>query len=126
MNSYDETADYDRDGQEAALRLIIGRCPRLASQAAYAMRVTGDAARQARLDRLIPQALADAAAWTAEERQQLAEAMWAARDGSAEAPARRTETMRFRVTPDEKAQIEANAAQHGQDPSEFMRSRALA
>jgi hypothetical protein len=70
----------------------------------------------ARLDRLIPQALADAAAWTAEERQQLAEAMWAAR----------TETTRFRVTADEKAQIEANAAQHGLDPSEFMRSRAVA
>jgi hypothetical protein len=126
MTSYDENADYDRGGQEAALRLIMARCPRLASPAAYALRAAGAAARQARLDRLIPQALADADIWTAGERQQLTDAMWAARDGAAEPPARRTDTMRFRVTPDEKARIEANAAQHGQDVSEFLRSRALA
>jgi hypothetical protein len=72
---YDENGTYDRELQGRALRLIIERCPNLAAEAAAAMRSGSDAARQMRVDRLVPAALQRAGAWGEEDRQVLAAAM---------------------------------------------------
>lgn len=72
---YDENGTYDRALQERALRIIIERSADQASAAAHAMRADTDAARQMRLDRIIPQALRERDAFTEDERQVLASAM---------------------------------------------------
>lgn len=72
---YAEDATYDRALQERALRIIIERSADQASAAAHALQVDGDAARQMRLDRIIPQALRERDAFTEDERKVLASAI---------------------------------------------------
>lgn len=127
MTAYGPDGDYDPTLQEATLRLIIRRCGQLAGEAAVALRVPAPAARQARLDRLIPRALSDPeAAWTKEEREELADAMWAAGpDDTAHPPERRTERLIIRITPSEHEQLKREAAAAGLTVSELVRIRTL-
>jgi hypothetical protein len=110
---------YDAEAQAEALHLLAARSPRVATQAAHALNSTSDAARQVRLDKLVPPALGDRdAGWTKEERALLAGAM---RGG---AP-RMTDIVRVRCTPAEKAEITQRAEKAGMTVSDFVRARAL-
>lgn len=72
MSGYAVDDNYDTENQEAVLRLIATRSPTCSSQAALSLRVSPGASRQARIDRIVPVALADkAAGWTTAEREQL-------------------------------------------------------
>jgi hypothetical protein len=121
MSGYGEDGSYDLDVQAAVLRLIMARCPGLASEASTALRVPGGAARQMRLDRLIPRALADEAAWSAEDRELMAGVMYDA----AGSQASRTRTLRFRVTPGEEDLLKAAAQATGRTLSDYLRDAAL-
>ena len=79
---YDENATYNPELQERALRLIMAHCPGQAANAADALRSRSDAGRQARLDRIIPIALRDAATWSIPDRELLARAMTGVPDGA--------------------------------------------
>ena len=124
---YNPNAEYDRDAQEAALRLIIAHAPDLAGEAATAMCVPGDASRQMRLNRLIPMALTRAQGeLTAEERQDLAAAMWMVSDSAvARPPSRRDRTVRLRVTEDEEMKLKDAAAGERMTVSDYVRFRVF-
>lgn len=74
MAGYTDNDDrLDGAAQIAVLRLIAARSAAAGPAAAAALSCTGPAARQLRLDRLIPDALGDKqATWTGQERQQIA------------------------------------------------------
>lgn len=73
MNGYpDDDRLFDTEGQENVLRLVAARSSTAGAAAATALRSTSAAARQLRLDRLLPAALGDESAkWTSAERQML-------------------------------------------------------
>jgi hypothetical protein len=67
---------FDVQEQTAVLRLLASRSPAVSGDAARALGTTSSAARQLRIDRLVPGALDDAeAGWTLQERERLLMAM---------------------------------------------------
>lgn len=76
MSAYMTDEDFDVEEQIAVLRLLASRSPVVSAEAAKSFCATAGAARQVRIDRLVPAALADAdAEWNFDERQRLVAAM---------------------------------------------------
>lgn len=103
---------------DTALRAIAIRCPSIAAEAVKTLRATGRVKPQ-RLAWLVEQALMDPLAnWTPEERAQLVDLV-------TPEPTRTTATPSVRVTPEERAAIEAAAQDAGLTLSDYIRSRLL-
>lgn len=121
MTGYDTTTDYDTAAQEAALRLITLRGGELRGPAAQALGIKNPAARQVRLDRLIPKILTRADL-TDDEVQTLVSALYPA---PATDPGTRTDTIRVRVTRDQRITIEDAARAEGRNVSDYIRAKLL-
>lgn len=116
-----DRADYDEAEQEAVLSLIGARSEVVGGQAMSALRVPDPAARQLRMDKIVPQALGDASAeWTQSERARIAGAMVGTGAGE-----HRDDMIRVRVSAREREEIAARATEAGMDLSQYLRWRAL-
>lgn len=103
---------------QEALHEIIVRAPSIAHEAAKALRAP-DETRQIRYNAVVIHALRDPEAqWTQAEREQLME-YYVDPDESM------SERIYLRVTPTEKAQIEAAASAEGLSTSAYLRRLAL-
>jgi hypothetical protein len=103
---------------DTALRAIAIRCPSISGEAVRTLRATGRVKPQ-RVAWLVEQALMDPLAdWTPEERAQLIDLV-------TPEPTRTTAIPPVRVTPDERAAIEAAAQDAGLTLSDYIRSRLL-
>jgi hypothetical protein len=104
-----------------ALRMIASRAPSVSQEAARALLITSQAARQVRYDSVAQVALGDTdAGWSADERALIVSLMAGREPGET-----RGSWLQVRVSPTERALIEARANEAGVSVSEFIRRIAL-